>query len=157
MGTDILAYAERQADDGSWELCRNVFPEDLEEAIRILGRRFPLDDADIFPHRDYDLFTFLADVRRSQEHLPTIAQPRGLPSDVSPELSEDRGEYGASWLLVDELLKYDYDQRFGYEQDDSSLESVTLREILGADYFRRLARLEALGDPTRVRVVFWFG
>lgn len=47
MGTDMYCYAERKREDGTWEVA-HVLPPYIVEGVR----RFPLDDAEPFPHRN---------------------------------------------------------------------------------------------------------
>lgn len=71
--------------------------------------------------RSYRTFTLLAGVRDGGEGIEPIAQPRGLPDDLSPELrsaceamSEDDtesswwwfGDHSHSWLTLAEILEY---------------------------------------------------
>jgi hypothetical protein len=81
----------------------------------------------------------------------------------------------ASWLSLQELLQVDYDLTFCDRkyQDKSWLkmrpwfkpmpsqvkgdgEVKTLREFLGTDYFSDLDKLAGLGEPDKIRIVFWF-
>lgn len=105
MGTDIHACVECKID-GCWTAVR---PLDLD--------------------RNYNLFAILAGVRR--DHEP-IAEPRGLPADRDPKSctsiwhqdkarphhdskydacgSYEFGDHTRSWLLLSELLDYDWDK-----------------------------------------------
>lgn len=121
MGCDIHWFVERQRDDGTWE----IRPE-----------------AD-YNDRNYDLFTALANVRNYNERVTPIAEPRGLPDDVSPEVRADSDAWDSdghshSWHTLEALLAYDWEaNRLGY--------------------FRRvLDEMAKLGPPNRVRAVFWF-
>lgn len=64
-----------------------------------------------FDWRCYGMYAFLAGVRNYSGVTP-IAEPRGLPPDTSyVETDEDwLGEHSFSWLSLDELLAFDYDQ-----------------------------------------------
>lgn len=90
-----------------------------------------------FDHRNYDAFAILANVRNGHGFagIPTgggfvpISDPRGLPDDLSPEVRkldymsrpedddthEDEhdvnlGDHSQSWLSLEELLAYDWNQ-----------------------------------------------
>lgn len=158
MGCDIHSFAE-VLTDGTWVQAHGVSPE----------AEWPDEVDEVFLDRDYGLFGFLADVR-NYSHSPVIAEPRGLPDDVSAAIREEHDEFGeshgASWLTLAELFAYDYDQVFWDRRvtkngngaalaDEGEGKHLTLREFLGRDYFRALDRL-VLADPGAVRVVFWF-
>jgi hypothetical protein len=147
MGCDIHSYVEIR-NGNQWESSLN----------------------EVFDYRNYGLFGFLADVR-NYSHSPVIAEPRGLPDDVSPELRAEYDEWGdchsTSWLTLAELLAYDYDQTFWDRRvtkgnngaalaDEGEGRHLTLREFLASSYFAQLDYLAKLGDPSTVRVVFWF-
>lgn len=147
MGCDIHSYVEVRRD-GRW-YCDYVDP--------------------FGDMRNYAVFGFLADVR-NYSHSPVIAEPRGLPADVSHEIYEewfDGGYHSASWLAIEELLSYDYEQVFWDRRvtkngngaalaEEGEGRHLSLRDFLGDGYFRRLDEMAALGDPTSVRMVFWF-
>lgn len=129
MGTDIHLAVERRRPDGKWERC---FPP---AGVRLLDDWFYVNQADAgyvrhswYSERNYTLFAVLADVRNGYGFagVPTfvpikpIAMPRGLPVDISPEVSRllddyeaddiSLGDHDFSWLLVSELLAYNWDQ-----------------------------------------------
>lgn len=88
MGCDIHWFIEVQQDDGHWKSVPLGINDDLG--------------------RNYRLFARLADVRNYDGEEP-IAEPRGLPADVSDEVKKDSWEYGMdghshSWLSLEELL-----------------------------------------------------
>jgi hypothetical protein len=164
MGSDIYTYVEVRTG-GQWAYAYG-FDFDAGEATT---------DGP-FGWRNYGMFGFLADVR-NYSHSPVIAQPRGVPDDLSEEThtAYDRWDgdvYSASWLTVAELLAYNYDQIFWDRRvtkqrpddvfDGAALaeegegRQVTLREFLGPAFFADLDTMAKLGDPDDVRVVFWF-
>lgn len=71
---------------------------------------------DWFDGRNYRLFGMLADVRNGRgfagcktgEAVEVIAEPRGWPEDLSPELEAERDhiEHTPSWLTVAEMQAY---------------------------------------------------
>ena len=90
MGCDIHMHTEKKVD-GEW----------------IDINFYPFDD------RCYNIFGFLADVRNYSDVKP-ISQPRGVPED-SPAYKKEFFDYyydfhSGSWLSVEELSNYDYDQ-----------------------------------------------
>ena len=151
MGCDIHSYVEVRKN-GRWE-CQGWNP---------------FDD-----WRNYGIFGFLADVR-NYSHSPVITEPRGLPADVSAEVLEesDGDAHTASWLTIAELLGYDYERVFWDRRvereitpghfngaglaDEGEGRHLPLRDFLGEGFFRRLDEMAALGDPSDVRMVFWF-
>jgi hypothetical protein len=150
MGCDIHAFAEKRAD-GRWQGIEDVFP---------------------FLWRDYLMFGFLADVR-NEHALPTIAQPRGLPRDLSAYAEEQHGltddGHSFSWLSVSELAEFNYDcpvvdprksilalsesGRCEYVDNPNRGEVTTLRVLLGQHFFDELRELQEAGVE---RIVFWF-
>ena len=147
MGCDIYTHVEQLDSSDTWR---------------------ELDTGPPFGWRSYSVFGFLADVR-NYSAVPPIAQPRGLPDDLSAtvaEAAEDCG-HSASWLTVHELAVFDYEQMVNDRRitrgNDGGVtgapEEGTLmsyREFLGEAFARDVERLQALGDPERTRVVFWF-
>lgn len=146
MGCDIHSHAERKVD-GKWQAMPGIYP---------------------FDWRDYGIFGFLANVRNYSEVQP-IAPPRGLPSDVSAETRKDYegwdgNAHSSSWLSVDELANYDYDQNIEDRRvmrngdgvitaEPGDGERMPLREFLGDGFFRDIESLKTAGAE---RVVFWF-
>lgn len=123
-----------------------------------------------FDWRSYGMFGFLANVRNYSD-VPYIAADRGLPEDASELVRERYPEDGHShsWVLVDELLAFDYDQPVEDRRVTVQLServwsgagtaepgdgrATTYREFLGEAFFDDLAKLKELGVE---RVVFWF-
>lgn len=149
MGTDIRAYAEKKRDDGTWEIV----------------------DSGAFDWRSYGMYGFFADIR-NYSAVPPLSAVRGLPKDASADLrteSADGDGFGHSWLSIDELTAFDYDQTFedrrttvqtgpnswdgGRTAEPGGGELKTYRAFLGDGFFRELQRLKDLGAE---RVVFWF-
>lgn len=129
-----------------------------------------------FGWRDYGIFGFLADVR-NYSRSPVIAEPRGLPDDVTTETWQAYSKlapdaHSASWLAVAELAAYDYDKVFWdrrvtkqigpYAYDGAALAEkgegrhLTLRDFLGPEFFAELDELAKLGDTADIRLIFWF-
>jgi hypothetical protein len=162
MGCDIHPFVERR-ENGRWEA-----------GIVDFGRnRY---DKSPFGWRSYGVFGFLADVR-NYSRVPTIAECRGLPDDVSDYVRQQYEEWqsdahSASWVTVKELLDFDYDREFedlrvvrqtgpnswnhGATGEPGEGEMTTIREFLDGAFFSDLETLAALGPPEDVRVVFWF-
>lgn len=131
-----------------------------------------------FDWRSYGMFGFLADVR-NYSAVPPIAQPRGLPPDIvrsNPNFYGEHdddyngfGDHSFSWLSVEELLAFDYDQPLedrrvtrqtapnlwdgGCTAEPGGGKMTTYREFLGESFFRDLDRLKEIGAE---RVVFGF-
>lgn len=154
MGTDIRTHVEIR-EGKRWQYVRYTHP---------------------LAWRNYGLFGFLADVR-NYSHVPTIVEPRGLPEDASVQLREEwvadvPDAYCASWLLLSELLRYDYDtvfwdRRITRETSPGSFDGaalahegegqhLTLREFLGPHFFSDLDQMAMLAVPSDVRLIFWF-
>ena len=102
MGCDIHLYAER-LENGAWGYLPGC-PD---------------------PGRNYALYSILADVRNYHD-LPVIAEPKGLPDDISEELKNETaqeydpedeewsdvwlGDHSFSWFTLRELLDFDWCQ-----------------------------------------------
>jgi hypothetical protein len=119
-----------------------------------------------FEHQYYGVFGWLADVR-NYAAIPPISEARGLPTDVSVDVSTEHANgcdaFCASWLTVDELLTFDYDQRVEDRRGDGGTtvppgegETTSLRDFLGDPFFRDLDVLRALSEKQPTRIVFWF-
>jgi hypothetical protein len=147
MGCDIHTFVEQQTPTG-WE---------------------HLEIQEVFDWRSYHLFGWLAGVRNYSQ-VPPIAEPRGLPADVSREVEKESNDldwHSRSWLSADELLAFDYDATFedrrvtvsgdgGHTAEPGGGEMTTYREFLGPNYFADLTRLAELEKDAPTRVVFWF-
>lgn len=153
MGTDIHSHVEVYRD-GHWHKATGAIVTTFDEWD---------DPSEPFGWRNYGMFGFLADVR-NYHGSPVIAEPRGLPDDVSPEVRADHGtddpwySYGfhsATWLTLAELLAYDYDQTFIDQREDPPAET-TVREFLDEAFFIHLDDLRKIGEPEHVRVVMYF-
>ena len=146
MGTDIRTFAERRKADGSWEEIQSI---------------------DFLSNRVYGMFGFLANVR-NYSMVPPIALPRGLPEDVTSSIGKDYEyesyAYSPSWLSLNELLEFNYDDTFenrrvkidtnhGCTCEPGMGKMTTFREILGEDFQRDLLMLQAIGAE---RIIFWF-
>lgn len=154
MGCDIHAYVERLNGAGEWEFV----------------------DIPVFDCRAYGIFGFLADVR-NYSLVPPITEPRGLPDSLSPQVANEAKWWNddmhtESWLIVSELARFDYNQymndrrvkrQIGPNSWDCGATGApeegtvkTYRDFLGDWYMREIERLASVGDPDKVRVVFWF-
>jgi hypothetical protein len=163
MGCDIHIHVEQQRDNGAWE--RVEWPNaDRENFI-----------SGPFDWRSYGLFGFLAGVRNYSE-VPPIAEPRGLPDDVSVGVREahddDPDWHSATWLTVTELAEFDYAQTFEDRRVSERLPSgvvngaatarpgdgkaVTFDEFLGQAFARDLDVLKGMNEGRPTRIVFWF-
>ncbi|WP_210499149.1 hypothetical protein [Vibrio crassostreae] len=138
-----------------------------------------------FGYQSYALAAFIAGVRNYYLISP-IAEGRGLPEDHLVE--EDEGSdivhgyffdgspksrysseitenYSKTWVLLSELLEFNYDDTFEDRQDaNSSKDSVpegsgkvtTFREHLPEQFFDDLEQLKNLGKPENIRIVWAF-
>jgi hypothetical protein len=154
MGCDIHVKAYKKQDNKYCEISQNFFDT-----------------------RSYALFGFLAGVRNYSGIAP-ISNPRGLPdwynsgnpkskglSDWYKGYDDDDWCYHShSWLTLDELESYDYDQitedrRCTVGNDGGCTcapgqgEKMTLRDFLGEWYFKEIAEIKDAGIDV---IVFWF-
>lgn len=123
MGTDVFLYAEVRKKEG-WRLLGETesnpdyFPDCKPDAQ-------PTKPVELYDSRNYDLFGILADMRNpngrtlNDQKFDVIAQPRGLPDDLGPEIRDwlkdwaweesEQADYSCpSWLLLSEVLKFDW-------------------------------------------------
>jgi len=138
---------------------------------KIEGKWVQIDVPDVFDYRSYGYFGFLANVRNYSAITP-IDDPRGVPEDVKEQYKEiinDDNYHSFSWLSVEELLNYNYDQiikdrrctrRIGenYYSGACTCEigeglKFSLRDFLSVNFFENLKRLK---DAKADRIVFWF-
>lgn len=120
MGTDIHFYVER-FEAGRWVSCDTWEPDEYWDKER--GGAAPLTvpyGKHFYDSRNYDLFAMLANVRNGRGFAGTdtgdgfnyIAEPRGLPDDLSPKLAREAEhcDHTPSWLLVSEIMAFDWTQ-----------------------------------------------
>ena len=139
MGIDITLLAERRRPDGTWERIERMVPNPrladpnwrrmLEQSPDVWASWMtPLvtDSLSDPCARNYVLYSVLSlgstrqevvEHGRSPFHVivQPVVPPRGLPPDASPETRQDFERRGGDastpgWLLVQELLDYDWDQ-----------------------------------------------
>lgn len=155
MGCDIHTFVERRDEAGQWQVVDGLAP---------------------FDWRNYGMYGFLADVR-NYSAVPSIAEERGLPDDISVEVRDEYAlwiddAHTASWLSVNELADFDYtqtvnDRRVTRQTGPNSWDGgvtgapeegtvKTYHELLGQAFLDDVEQLRSLGDPEDVRVVFWF-
>lgn len=142
MGCDIHTVVQRRAGT-TWEV---VEPP----AEMMLDQYGPL-----WEDRNYTLFGILAGVR--DPDVPPVAAPKGLPSGVFtndsdddlPEPYYDLGEHNFSWLTVAELDAYDWSA-----PHPSWPAEGPIGEVLEVE--RWLSWMRSLGKPDEVRLVFGF-
>jgi len=97
MGCDIHLWVEKRDFDGRWQPAE-AYSED------------GLYQSELYHGRSYKLFSLLAGVR-SDGSIEPIAEPRGLPQDMSQilyDLAPDYADHSHSWLTLRELLDYDW-------------------------------------------------
>lgn len=115
----------------------------------------------------YAIFGVLAD-QRNMARAPVIAEPRHVPADWPEEPPYEMGHYEAwgawadlydlgdgvkSWLTLDELLGFDYDQVFTNMRKVPP-EAMSVRDHVGPEFFEDLQQMQALGVE---RIVFRIG
>lgn len=156
MGCDIHSYAERKAGD-KYETVESTLFTYYDEP---------------FGWRAYGMFAFLAGVQ-NYSGIPPISEPRGIPADASTKVAAAYDDWSAdahsaSWLSVDELEAFDYDQPVedrrvtrqtswgwdgGCAAEPGGGTMTTYREFLGDGFFKDIKTLREVGAD---RVVFWF-
>lgn len=158
MGTDIFSAVE-VFDGTKWHQVKDkLFP----------SYTFGTFTSEPFDQRNYGMFGFLSDTM-NYSYVPPIAQARDWPENQECfQPCEDYDRWGRSWLLLSELLAFDYSQTFedrhcmtdgngAADSGPSNGEVKTFREFLPELYFRDLEIMKGLADnPDHVRVVFGF-
>lgn len=152
MGCDIHSFAERRnKETNEWEVVKECVT--LSDFYRDWYKKEKGDSP--FKWRHYSMFGFLAGVR--DQTIEPISEPRGIPEDMSQEVFNEC-EYwefdghSYSWLLLRELVEFDYDKNCTGDGDLTE----SYREMLNDLFFVHLEDLKTLGDLDDVRVVFWF-
>lgn len=151
MGCDIHAYVEKRVGD-HWEALEFEIFED---------------------GRSYSIFGFLAGVRNYSAVTP-IAEPRGLPADVSDTVRASFEQWGgdghtSSWLTLEELLAFDYDAMMEDRRCTREIapncfsggetcapgegKIMSYREFLFPYFFANINGAKHAGAE---RIVFWF-
>lgn len=140
MGCDIHLVAERRRN-GKWE--RVHPPKDARNPWLVQqAEKSPESfyatwaERQWYNDRNYGVFAILAGVRNYEDAAP-IAQPRGIPDDLSDEvralITDDRdegcddldlGDHSQSWLTLAEL------QAYPWESDAQTTGCVTLAEFM---------------------------
>lgn len=126
MGCDIHAYIEVKENE-EWKHYdwRNQFIDGKYSDGSPSYDYSKMMDYPLYIGRNYDLFAILANVRNGRGFagiltgtgFKPIDMPRGLPQDVCKEVQEisdgwDVDGHSHSWLLLKELIEYDYDNQF---------------------------------------------
>ena len=124
-----------------------------------------------FNYQSYAIASFIAGIRNDYGIEP-IAPNRGLPE--GHESVEEEGWFGYkemvthypyyitdenctnTWVLLSELLDFDYEQTFESLRSNGENQVITFREHLGEFYFKELECLKKVGQPELVRIVFAF-
>ncbi len=109
-----MMYAEIQID-GTWQIL-TAPPPQVEFTPADAQTSPPHESIEVYySNQNYDLFAMLADERNpsgrtvDNRSFDVIAQPRGLPADLSLELGDAlSGDKIASWLLLAEVLEFDW-------------------------------------------------
>lgn len=128
MGCDIHFYVEKRVN-GKWETADKWVPNPYaDESDDPVERQRKVVEDHIYSGRNYDLFAILADVRNGRgfaggatgDGFVPIAEPRGLPEDVSPLVADESDGWGGdghshSHFTVAELMQYDWTQTTRHE------------------------------------------
>jgi len=153
MGCDIHIHVEF-LEGGAWKTLATCQDEDFyDEPYHVKAPEWlKYDD-----HRSYFIFSILAGVRDhfsrawnpDDRPIPPISEPKGLPSDATPEYAaavEDEGPGGHthSWLTVEEIIAYDWElaRKFAHGMFSGNCDAF-LAMILALDskYGKKNARL----------------
>jgi len=154
MGCDIHLFTERKRTINNQEKWANVDNWKINpyyDGIEKQEREYELCSA--YRHRNYNLFSILADVRNYRENKP-ISEPKGIPNDVSEivQIEKDIWEgdgHSHSYFTMKEL--YDY-----YEENksDEDTDLKNLIEVLEGHF--KDSYYDKDRDCEKYRIVFWF-
>lgn len=128
MGCDIHMLTEfkgKRKEEEQWFNCDHFSYNPYYEEGEAGEDRMNLES--IYSARDYNLFARLAGVRKYNDEVQTISEPRGLPVDVSKVTLEYSAKYGSdghshSWLTYKELEEYGVHHAW---------DSITVKNLLG--------------------------
>jgi len=156
MGCDIHSICEVfNPQTNTWERTGDLFPLDKYDREHFKKDLGP----EPFSTRNYGLFGFLANVRNMSECTP-LRYSRGLPPEYANYWESNNshnslylGDHSFSWLLLSELLNFDYSKEF---YDQRYKERRTYKDLVGEKFFTSLEIMKTLGPPEHVRVVFGF-
>lgn len=155
MGCDIHLEIEKRGTDGLWHLvphidapCKYCIPDSKDTCFVCDGSGHYTRG--FYSDRDYDVFAMLANVRNGvlfgggdlgDGYLP-LADDRGFPDDLSPELARvlDREENGP-----DEDDEEDREPTIW--MGDHSFTWLLYSELLDEAYWRRTTKLRGWVDP----------
>lgn len=160
MGISITIIAESRDDTGSFAGTHVVFTDDEHDADENELASTVLDALLV---RNFDRYAFLAGQTNNAGIRP-ISPPRGLPEDASliaRELSSLMGTdaWGRSWLTIDELMAFDYDQPLRFLDGFCPATNLpakaagTYRQMLGDEMILAVRELKARRFE---RLVIWF-
>lgn len=182
MGTDIYMYAECKKN-ARWRLVspkqgfcvgRNyvLFSILANVQNRLMASPSPVDprfekilrdeaiDNDMKPM----LLATLANFWKIREgwELAFIDFPRGLPKGLSPQLKGlcpkrkvPNGYHSASWLLLNEVLLFDWDKSPD-SLNNTEDRGMTYKEMCQEFFATVVHDLLYLGEPDDIRIIFWF-
>lgn len=141
MGCDIHTYVEKKVE-GVWQ--------PVIGTSKWLPNRLSIMDVAYRGGRNYDLFSLLADVRNYDNRLSPIADPRGVPADISPEVHAQYDEWNIdahshSYFTLRELLEVDPQQFIESYADEFVNETIPILKCIAGDE-----------NPDDVRFIFWF-
>lgn len=116
MGSDIRMFVEKR-NQGKWESINGQFSNETMDIS--YGDEFYFE-------RNYELFAILAGVRNGEgvdgpgsgHKFNQISTPKGLPNDIShyvkfqyeKQAVDEFSTHDCSWLLLKELLEFDWTQ-----------------------------------------------
>ena len=166
MGCDIHMYVEYKNTtniDTRWR-CGDYFRIDDPGAEKPVMKR-----VELYGDRNYSLFAVLADVRNSNL-ADYIAEPRGLPDDVTEFIKREYVAWGSdahscSYFTLQELIDY-HDEHtpqdsLGYDVLKPLINKLKQRAneidlIWDFEWHNSLTCNIAYEKADRIRIIFWF-
>lgn len=166
MGCDIHMYVEYNRTgkaESDW-LCGDYF-----RVADPLAEKPAIKRIELYGERDYSLFAVLADVRNSNL-CDYIAEPRGLPDDVTEFVKREYGAWGndahsCSYFTLRELIDYHDEHKpqdlLGYDVLKPLINKLKQRAdeldlIWDFEWHNSFTRDIAHKKADRIRIVFWF-
>jgi hypothetical protein len=164
MSVDLSIIAERRDADG-WQLAvrwyegpKYYFGEPDQTETDFHCESIPFDE----DHR-WQLRGLLGNYEHALRDLTPLPSHDGIPDDASETLRRFQVHmsftWGWRWTPLSEWLRFDWDTPASLRWDTPAprSEPTTYRALAGERFFTEtLAKLQSLGDPENVRVIWFF-
>lgn len=156
MGYVMINFVEVRNQQGKWVKIGPIFPHESFKSDK------PIEYSDEpFDATNYDLYALLGAKVRITDITP-ITTLKGLPDD-SEYLNSKEDDFMLTWngeTRKEAILSNDNGRDFShiYLLDLLQLEERKSEYIdtLGPAFFKSLDLIKTLGQPTEIRLIYWF-